>query len=117
MIAVIFEAFPANGKWDEYLDIASVLRPELNKIPGFISVERFQSLIDPKKVLSLSFWKDEQSVAKWRNTEMHRHAQQRGRDSIFNDYRIRIAKVQRDYCMKERTQVPVDSKQIHDQKI
>src|SRR5689334_2081158 len=97
MIAVIFEAMPAQGKWDEYLDIASQLRPELEKIQGFISVERFQSIADPKKVLSLSFWDSEESIAQWRNLEVHRSAQAEGRKSIFEDYRIRIAHVVRDY--------------------
>jgi heme-degrading monooxygenase HmoA len=113
MIAVIFEAFPGEGKWNEYLDIAAELRPELSKIDGFISVERFQSLTNPGKVLSLSFWKDEECVAQWRNTELHRSAQTKGRASVFNDYRLRVATVTRDYGMNERVQAPDDSKTIH----
>ncbi len=113
MIAVIFEAYPAKGKWDEYLDMAASLRPELIKIEGFISVERYQSMSNPDKVLSLSFWKDEESVKKWRNAEMHRMAQQHGRDSIFENYRLRVAEVNRDYGMTERAQAPDDSKSIH----
>jgi len=115
MIAVIFEAFPAEGKWQEYLDIAAQLRPELNKIEGFISIERFQSMTDPEKVLSLSFWENEESVKQWRNIELHRQAQQAGRQSVFNDYRLRVASVVRDYGMTNRTGSPADSKQIHDQ--
>jgi len=115
MIAVIFEAFPAEGKWQEYLDIAAQLRPELNKIEGFISIERFQSMSNPEKVLSLSFWENEKSVKQWRNIESHRQAQQAGRQSVFNDYRLRVADVVRDYGMMNRTQSPADSKQIHDQ--
>ena len=115
MIAVIFEAFPAEGKWQEYLDIAAQLRPELNKIEGFISIERFQSMANPEKVLSLSFWQNEESVKQWRNIELHRQAQQTGRSSVFKDYRLRVASVVRDYGMTNRTESPADSKQIHDQ--
>jgi heme-degrading monooxygenase HmoA len=113
MIAVIFEAFPREGKWDEYLDIAASLRPELNKMEGFISIERFQSMTNKEKVLSLSFWKDEQSVAQWRNVELHRQAQANGRDRIFNDYRLRVAHVLRDYTMMERKEAPADSINFH----
>ena len=113
MIAVIFEAIPAEGKWNRYLDMAATLRPELNKIEGFISIERFQSITNPEKVLSLSFWKDEESVTQWRNVELHRDAQTKGRNSIFSDYRLRVASVVRDYGMNERAQAPADSKTIH----
>jgi heme-degrading monooxygenase HmoA len=114
MIAVIFEAIPAEGKSDEYLDTAANLRPVLEKIEGFLSIERYQSIASHGKVLSLSFWKDEDSVTAWRKTELHRQAQQAGRASIFTDYRLRVATVQRDYSMNERDQVPDDSKEIHD---
>lgn len=113
MVAVIFEAVPAEEKWDEYLNIAASLRPELSKIEGFISIERFQSITNPGKVLSLSFWKDEESIRQWRNTELHRMAQKKGRSSVFSDYRLRVAMVQRDYGMADRAQVPTDSKVIH----
>jgi heme-degrading monooxygenase HmoA len=113
MIAVIFEVIPAEGKLNEYFDIAAMLRSELDKIEGFISIERFQSITNPKKVLSLSFWKDEESVIQWRNLELHRDAQTKGRKSIFADYRLRVAAVMRDYGMNERTQAPADSKTIH----
>lgn len=113
MIAVIFEAIPAEGKWNGYLDMAATLRPELDKIEGFISIERFQSITNPEKVLSLSFWKDEESVTQWRNVELHRDAQTKGRNSIFSDYRLRVASVVRDYGMNERAQAPADSKTIH----
>ena len=113
MIAVIFEAFPSKGKWDDYLQIAAQLKPELSKIEGFISVERFQSISDPEKVLSLSFWKDEESIRQWRNLEMHRMAQKEGRASIFENYRLRVADVVRDYGMNEREQAPPDSKAVH----
>jgi len=117
MIAVIFEVTPNDGKRQEYLDIAASLRPELDKIEGFISIERFQSLTNPEKVLSLSFWKDEQSVAAWRNLETHRIAQSKGRQYIFKDYRLRIADVNRDYGMFDRKEAPADSKAFHDKKI
>jgi heme-degrading monooxygenase HmoA len=114
MIAVIFEVIPNEGKKEEYLDIAANLRPELNNIEGFISIERFQSFTDPEKVLSLSFWRDEQSIQQWRNLEMHRHAQVKGRNEVFKDYHLRIANVVRDYGMFERKESPDDSKEFHD---
>ena len=117
MVAVIFEVCPANGKWNEYLDMAAKLRPELDKIKGFISIERFQSITDPGKVLSLSFWEDENSLTEWRNIEMHRQAQAAGRTSVFNDYRLRVAHVVRDYGMNERAEAPADSRNIHDNKM
>lgn len=116
MVAVIFESFPAKGKWDEYLDIAAALKSELSKTEGFISIERFQSISNPDKVLSLSFWENEQSIQQWRNIELHRQAQAKGRKSIFDDYRLRVATVIRDYGMTEREQAPPDSKLIHTQK-
>ncbi|MCD9189467.1 MAG: antibiotic biosynthesis monooxygenase [Pyrinomonadaceae bacterium] len=113
MIAVIFEVVPGEGKRDDYLDIAAQLKPELSKIEGFISIERFQSLTAPEKILSLSFWENESSIAEWRNLEHHRAAQKQGRNSIFADYRLRIANVVRDYGMNDREQAPDDSKEIH----
>lgn len=113
MIAVIFEVIPSEGKKAEYLEIASQLRPELDEIDGFISIERFQSLNDPEKVLSLSFWKDEESIQQWRSLEMHRWAQSKGRDGIFKDYHLRIAEVKRDYGMFDRNEAPTDSKTFH----
>jgi len=116
MIAVIFEVTPAEGRKEEYLDIAASLRPVLEKIDGFISVERFQSLTDPKKVLSLSFFRDEEAVREWRNTIAHRGAQAKGRAGIFADYRLRIASVIRDYGMNEREEAPADSRAVHSDK-
>lgn len=113
MIAVIFEAIPAPEKRDEYLDLAASLKPELSKIEGFVSIERFHSISQPEKVLSLSFWKDEESIAEWRNVELHRMAQQTGRKTVFDDYRLRVATVLRDYGMNERAQAPHDSQFIH----
>ena len=114
MIAVIFEVTPAQGRVQEYLDLAAALKPELEKTDGFISIERFSSLVNEGKVLSLSFWRDEESVKRWRNVEQHRMAQARGRAGIFADYRIRVANVIRDYTMHERAEVPADSRQAHD---
>jgi heme-degrading monooxygenase HmoA len=113
MIAVIFEVEPANGRRDTYLDIAARLRPELEAIDGFISVERFESLATPGKMLSLSFFRDEQAVAAWRNTEDHRRAQAAGRSGVFADYRLRVAQVLRDYGMQEREEAPEDSRTVH----
>jgi len=112
MIAVIFEVWPAAGRESAYLDIAASLRDELAAIPGFISVERFQSLTEPGKLLSLSFFRDEAAVAEWRNRERHRAAQSAGRGGIFADYRLRIAAVTRDYGMNDREQAPPDSRKI-----
>jgi heme-degrading monooxygenase HmoA len=114
MIAVIFEVSPADGRRESYLDHAARLRPELEKIDGFISVERFQSITDPEKMLSLSFWRDEAAVARWRNQAQHRATQKAGRSGVFRDYRLRVAAVARDYGMSERReQAPDDSKQAH----
>ena len=114
MIAVIFEVFPAEGKAKEYLDIAAELKPQLEKIDGFISIERFSSLVEEGKILSLSFWRDEEAISAWRNLETHRHAQGKGRGGVFNNYRLRVAKVNRDYGMESREQAPSDSLKIHD---
>lgn len=112
-IAVIFEAEPADGRKTDYLEIAATLRPMLAEIEGFISVERFQSLTNPRKVLSLSFFENETAIGKWRSLSAHRDAQSRGRGGIFSDYRIRIACIIRDYSMFNRVQAPEDSKSIH----
>jgi heme-degrading monooxygenase HmoA len=114
MIAVIFEVIPKETQKQVYLDIAASLRPLLEEIDGFVSIERFQSLTDPAKILSLSFWRDEAAIQQWRNTEMHRMAQSEGRDHVFDDYRLRIAVVSRDYGMFKRTEAPEDSRMIHD---
>lgn len=115
MIAVIFEVWPAEGKTDAYLDIAGGLRPLLEDVDGFISIERFESLVEPGKYLSLSFWRDEEAVAAWRRTQEHRNAQAAGRGGIFKDYRLRVASVLRDYGMAEhREHAPADSREVHD---
>jgi heme-degrading monooxygenase HmoA len=113
MIAVIFEVIPDDGKKQEYLDIAAYLKPTLETIDGFISIERFQSLSDPGKILSLSFWRDEEAVKQWRNLEIHRDAQIKGRRYVFKDYHLRIANVVRNYGMFDRDEAPADSKQVH----
>jgi heme-degrading monooxygenase HmoA len=113
MIAVIFEVWPTEGRRQEYLDIAASLRPLLDEIDGFISIERFESLSEPGKILSLSFFRDEQAVADWRQLEAHRRAQAKGRAGIFRDYRLRIAGVIRDYGRFERGQTPKDSLSFH----
>jgi heme-degrading monooxygenase HmoA len=108
MIAVIFEVWPAERQ--RYLDIAAQLRPLLDDIDGFLSIERFESLAEPGKLLSLSFWRDEAAVARWRQMEVHRSAQSQGRAGILADYRLRIAGVIRDYGMTDRAQAPADSR-------
>ncbi|MFA6116640.1 MAG: antibiotic biosynthesis monooxygenase [Sphingomonas sp.] len=110
MIAVIFEVRPADGQKARYLDLAAALRPELEAIDGFVSIERFESLAEPGKLLSLSFFRDEAAVAAWRNRPAHRATQKLGRDSVFEDYRLRIAAVVRDYGMSERDEAPDDSR-------
>ena len=106
MIAVIFEVTPSEGQRARYLDIAARLKPTLETIDGFISVERFQSLTNPDKMLSLSFWRDEDAVRRWRELGEHRDAQRAGRESVFDDYRLRVAQVLRDYGMFERDEAP-----------
>jgi len=113
MIAVIFEVWPASGKTQDYLDMAAALRVDLEKQDGFISIERFQSMTDPGKLLSLSFWRDEAAVSAWRNLERHRSAQASGRNGVFRDYRLRVAAVVRDYGMSDRAQAPADSRRSH----
>jgi heme-degrading monooxygenase HmoA len=113
MIAVIFEVVPAPGKRQEYLDLAAKLRPELERTDGFISIERFASLANDSKILSLSFWRDEDAVRRWRNVQEHREAQAKGRGGVFADYRLRVASVLRDYGMSERKEAPQDSRKIH----
>ncbi|MBX2832293.1 MAG: antibiotic biosynthesis monooxygenase [Rhodospirillales bacterium] len=117
MIAVIFEVTPYSDHYDEYLNIASDLRPVLEGMDGFISIERFESLTNKGKVLSLSFWRDETAVKAWRNVPEHRVAQNEGRNRIFADYRLRVAGVIRDYGMTPRDQAPIDSQSHHDRGI
>ena len=113
MMAVIFEVEPAPGAMTEYLDIAQSLRAELERIDGFVSIERFESLSRKGKILSLSFWRDEEAIRRWRNLEAHRQAQARGRASLFANYRLRVAEVVRDYGLHERAEAPQDSRGAH----
>ena len=111
MIAVIFEVWPKPEHRQDYFDLAADLKPILQTIDGFISVERFESLTEKGKVLSLSFWRDEAAIAEWRRIEAHRRAQTKGRGELFRDYRLRIASVVRDYGMNERAEAPADSRE------
>lgn len=113
MIAVIFEVIPASGCKEQYLDIAAYLRPMVDEVEGFISVERFHSLSTPAKTLSLSFFTDEAAVERWRRQNAHRMAQARGRDGVFQDYRLRVAHVIRDYGLHKRDQAPADGRDEH----
>ena len=113
MIAVIFEVWPREERKQDYLDIAAELRPLLDTIDGFISIERFESLYEPGKFLSLSFFRDEAALQQWRNIESHRIAQAKGRKEIFSDYRLRIAGVMRDYGKDKRERAPADSQAVH----
>lgn len=114
MIAIIFEVIPAEGKKDLYLDIAAEMRPLVEEVDGFISVERFQSLTNPEKLLSLSFFRNEKAVEDWRRLTAHRRAQAKGRAGIFADYHLRVAHVLRDYGLNDRAEAPDDSRQAHE---
>lgn len=114
MIAVIFEVWPKPEHRQDYFDLAADLKPILQTMDGFISVERFESLTEKGKILSVSFWRDEAAVAAWRNTMEHRRTQAKGRAQIFADYHLRIASVIRDYSMSDREQAPKDSRAVHD---
>jgi heme-degrading monooxygenase HmoA len=113
MIAVIFEVEPKPGRRQDYLDMAASLRPRSEAIDGFVSIERFESLTTPGKVLSLSIWRDEAAVAAWRRLDEHRRAQAAGRGEIFADYRLRVAAILRDYGLTERAQAPADSRAVN----
>ncbi|MGK7654738.1 MULTISPECIES: antibiotic biosynthesis monooxygenase family protein [unclassified Roseovarius] len=113
MIAVIFEVMPHPDQKDAYLAMAAKMKPLAESIDGFISVERFQSLVNPEKLLSLSFWRDEAALDEWRRLEAHRGAQRAGREMMFDDYRLRVVSVIRDYGMHQRDEAPEDSKQVH----
>jgi heme-degrading monooxygenase HmoA len=113
MIAVIFEVSPKDQHRSAYFDMAAALKPELQDIDGFISVERFESLMQPGKLLSLSFWRDEEALANWRRLAHHRDAQSQGRHTMFDDYRLRVAGVIRDYGMTDRDQAPEDSRAVN----
>ena len=113
MIGVIFEVTPAEGKTDAYLAMAAKMRPLVEEVEGFISVERFESLTTPGKLLSVSFFEDEAALDRWRRLEEHRQAQAAGRGSLFADYRLRVVQVLRDYGMSEREEAPEDSKSVH----
>ena len=115
MIAIIFESQPHPDKKDAYLELAARMRPLAEAIDGFISVERFESISNPGKIVSLSFWRDEEAVRQWRNVEEHRRTQAAGRKSIFADYRLRVAQVLRDYGQAERDEAPEDSRAAHGQ--
>jgi len=113
MIAVIFEITPAEGRFKDYMALAEGLADDVRQVDGFISVERFESVSSKGRYVSLSFWRDEEAVRKWRNLQKHREAQEKGRGGIFKSYRLRIASVLRDYTMDERAQAPKDSVQVH----
>lgn len=113
MIAVIFEVMPHPDRKSDYLDMAALMRPLVDEIDGFISVERFQSLTNPDKLLSLSFFRDEEAIADWRRLTKHRAAQSAGREGMFTDYHLRIAHVIRDYGLFDRDEAPADSKELH----
>jgi heme-degrading monooxygenase HmoA len=106
MIAVIFEVEPSKDGHSVYLDHAARLRPMLETMDGFISIERFQSLTNPGKLVSLSFWRDEESVRAWREQPEHRKTQAVGRAGVFDNYRLRVAGVHRDYGLNERAEAP-----------
>lgn len=109
MYAVIFEVTPSEAGEARHLELAGALRPHLETLDGFVSVERFRSLSDPPKLLSLSFFRDEAALTAWRRLEAHRDAQREGRSGVFDRYRLRVAQVERDYGLSERTKAPADA--------
>jgi heme-degrading monooxygenase HmoA len=113
LIAVIFEFTAAEGRFPDYKALAEGLNEEVRKIDGFLSIERFQSISDPARFVSLSFWRDEEAVRKWRNLQKHREAQAKGRGGIFSEYRLRVCNVLRDYTMSSRGEAPPDSVSLH----
>lgn len=113
MLAVIFEFEPVPERRQDYLDFAAALGTELEDIDGFISIERFESLSRPGRLLSLSYWRDEAAIERWRNLEKHRSAQRASREGIMADYRLRVASIMRDYSMSERAEAPADSRLLH----
>jgi heme-degrading monooxygenase HmoA len=113
MIAVIFEFTAADGRFADYKQLAEGLNEQVRRFDGFISIERFQSIGDPARFVSLSFWRDEDAVRQWRNVQKHREAQAKGRRGIFSSYRLRVCSVIRDYGMKERGEAPKDSVAVH----
>ena len=113
MIAVLFEVVPRDGRQQDYLDLAAKLGTDLEGFDGFISIERFSSLSQPGRILSLSYWRDEAAVRAWRCRPQHRSVQEQGRDGIFEDYRLRVASVIRDYTLRDRTEAPADSRAAH----
>jgi heme-degrading monooxygenase HmoA len=113
MIAVIFEFTPREGRFADYKALAEGLADDVRNSDGFISIERFESISNKGKFVSLSFWRDEEAVRQWRNLQKHREAQREGRGEIFASYRLRVASVIRDYGMDERSQVPTDSAKVH----
>ena len=114
MLAVIFQVKPKPGKQGGYFDLAAELRPLLEEIDGFLSIERFESLAEPGKILSLSFWRDEAAIEEWRKLEKHRRAQKAGRERLFEDYSLHVVEVVRAYGMHDRRQAPPDSKAAND---
>jgi heme-degrading monooxygenase HmoA len=113
MIAVIFEFTPVEGRFADYQALAAGLAEDVRNADGFLSIERFESITSKGKFVSLSFWRDEEAVARWRNLQNHRDAQRQGRGGIFGSYRLRVAHVLRDYTMDERAQTPEDSVKAH----
>lgn len=113
MVTIIFEVWPHPEHRDGYLNWAADLKNELLKMEGFLSIERFQSLTDPDKLLSLQFWRDEECLARWRQLEAHRAAQSAGRSTMFREYRLRVAEVVRDYGLNAREEAPSDSRAAH----
>lgn len=114
MIVVMFESRPAPGKAQKYLDMGAALGPQIESFDGFLGIERFQSVTDPGKFLAVSYWRDEAAVERWRNTHVHRMIQANSRVEVFDDYRMRVAAILRNYGMFDREQAPADSRAAHE---
>jgi heme-degrading monooxygenase HmoA len=113
VIAVIFEFTPREGRFADYKALAEGLAEDVRQADGFLSIERFESITNKGKFVSLSFWRDEEAVRKWRTLQKHREAQKKGRGGIFGSYPLRVAQVLRDYTLDERAQPPDDSVKVH----
>lgn len=113
MVVVIFESQPHPDRKQAYLEAGARLGPLAREQPGFVSIERYESLTTPGKLLALSTFRDEAAVEHWRNLEIHRRIQSHSRGGIFADYRLRVATVLRDYGIHDREGAPADSRLVH----
>ncbi len=108
-IVVLFEVTPTKEGMEKYLELASMLKPMLSGFDGFISAERFQSLNNEGKLLSMNVWENEEAIEKWRNTLSHRMSQLEGKNKLFESYKITVCNTIREYSNTDRKNAPQDS--------